>query len=82
MVIDVDEYPVYNPILRQKQLKSMVGVPLLVRGASLGVLHVGTLAPRQFTRDEVELLAARRRARRDRDRAGAAARGARSSSTS
>jgi signal transduction histidine kinase len=56
MVIDVDEYPVFNPILRRKQLKSMVGVPLLVRGESLGVLHVGTLAPRQFTQDEVELL--------------------------
>ena len=56
MVIDVDEYPVYNPILREKQLKSMVGVPLLVRGESLGVLHVGTLTPRIFTHDEVELL--------------------------
>src|SRR5207237_2213770 len=42
--------------LRQKRLKSMIGVPLLVRGVSLGVLHVGTLTPRQFTRDEVELL--------------------------
>jgi signal transduction histidine kinase len=56
MVIDVDEYPVFNPILRQKRLKSMVGVPLLVRGESLGVLHVGTLTPRQFSQDEVELL--------------------------
>ena len=56
LVIDVDEYPVYNPVLRQKRIKCMVGVPLLVRGASLGVLHVGTLTPRQFTRDEVELL--------------------------
>jgi signal transduction histidine kinase len=56
MVIDVDAYPVYNPILRQKRLKSMVGVPLLVRGESLGVLHVGTLTPREFTQDEVELL--------------------------
>ena len=56
MVIDVDEYPVYNPILREKRLKSMVGVPLLVRGESLGVLHVGTLTPRRFTQDEVELL--------------------------
>jgi signal transduction histidine kinase len=56
MVIDVDEYPVYNPILREKHLKSMVGVPLVVRGVSLGVLHVGTLTPRAFTRDEVELL--------------------------
>jgi signal transduction histidine kinase len=56
MVIDVDEYPVFNPILRQKHLKSMVGVPLLVRGASLGVLHVGTLTKRRFSRDEVDLL--------------------------
>lgn len=56
LVIDVDEYPVFNPILREKRLKSMVGVPLLVRGHSLGVLHVGTLTARQFTPDEVELL--------------------------
>jgi signal transduction histidine kinase len=56
MVIDVDEYDVYNPILRQKRIKSMIGVPLLVRGSSLGVLHVGTLTRRSFTRDEVELL--------------------------
>jgi signal transduction histidine kinase len=56
MVIDVDEYEVYNPILRQKRLKSMLGVPLIVRGSSLGVLHVGTLTPREFTRDDVELL--------------------------
>jgi signal transduction histidine kinase len=56
LVIDVDEYPVYNPILRQKHLKSMVGVPLVDRGVSLGVLHVGTLTPREFTRDDVELL--------------------------
>jgi two-component system sensor histidine kinase MtrB len=56
MVIDVDEYPVFNPILRQKRLKCMVGVPLVVRGVALGVLHVGTLSPRRFTRDEVELL--------------------------
>lgn len=56
MVIDVDAYPIFNPILRQKHLKSMVGVPLLVRGLSLGVLHVGTLTQRKFRRDEVELL--------------------------
>jgi signal transduction histidine kinase len=55
-IIDVDEYPVYNPILRQKKIKSMVGVPLIVAGVSLGVLHVGSLTPRKFTRDEVELL--------------------------
>jgi signal transduction histidine kinase len=56
LVIDVDQYGVYNPILRQKGIKSMLGVPLIVRGVSLGVLHVGSLTPRMFTRDEVDLL--------------------------
>jgi K+-sensing histidine kinase KdpD len=56
LVIDVDEYRVFNPLLRRKGIKSMLGVPLLVRDHALGVLHVGTLTPRQFTRDEVELL--------------------------
>jgi signal transduction histidine kinase len=56
MVIDVDEYGIYNPILREKGIKSMLGVPLLVRGFALGVLHVGTLTPRRFTRAEVDLL--------------------------
>jgi K+-sensing histidine kinase KdpD len=56
LVIDVDEYPVNNPILREKRLRTMVGVPLHARGVALGVLHVGTLTPRRFTEDEVELL--------------------------
>jgi len=55
-VIDVDDYPVWNPILRQKGIKSMLGVPLVVSGQSLGVLHVGSLTLRTFTRDEIELL--------------------------
>jgi len=54
--IDVDAYPVWNPILRQKGIKAMLGVPLAVAGQSLGVLHVGSLTPREFTRDEIELL--------------------------
>jgi signal transduction histidine kinase len=56
LVIDLDEYPVYNPILREKRLRTMVGVPLHARGVAFGVLHVGTLTPRRFTQDEVELL--------------------------
>ena len=76
MVIDVDEYPVYNPILRQKHLKSMVGVPLLVRGVSLGVLHVGTLDAAGVHAGRGRAAPARCRAGRDRHRAGAAARGA------
>ncbi len=54
--INVDEYPVWNPILREKGIKAMLGVPLIVAGASLGVLHVGSLTQREFTRDEFELL--------------------------
>jgi signal transduction histidine kinase len=54
--IDVDVYPVWNPILREKGIKAMLGVPLIVAGQSLGVLHVGSLTPREFARDEIELL--------------------------
>ncbi len=53
---DVDHAHVLNPILRQKGIKSMLGVPLLVEGNCLGVLHVGTLVHRKFGRDSIELL--------------------------
>jgi serine phosphatase RsbU (regulator of sigma subunit)/anti-sigma regulatory factor (Ser/Thr protein kinase) len=47
---------IYNPILREKGLVSLLGVPLLVEGRVIGVLHVGTLTQRIFADDEVELL--------------------------
>jgi K+-sensing histidine kinase KdpD len=53
---DVDHADVLNPILREKGIKSMLGVPLLVAGEPLGVIHVGTLVHRRFTSDDVELL--------------------------
>ena len=53
---DVDHADVLNPILREKQIKSMVGVPLLAENRVVGVLHVGTLELRDFTPDDVELL--------------------------
>jgi signal transduction histidine kinase len=34
----------------------MLGVPLVVRGEVIGVLHVGSLTPRQFLDNDVELL--------------------------
>jgi serine phosphatase RsbU (regulator of sigma subunit)/anti-sigma regulatory factor (Ser/Thr protein kinase) len=52
----VDDRNVLNPILREKGVSSLIGVPLLVRGEVLGVLHVGTLAPRTFTDADAELL--------------------------
>jgi signal transduction histidine kinase len=53
---DVDHADVLNPILREKGIKSLLGVPLLARGAPIGVLHVGSLTKRKFTRDDTELL--------------------------
>jgi signal transduction histidine kinase len=53
---DVDHADVLNPILREKGIKSMLGVPLIVGGAAIGVLHVGVLRHRTFTADDVELL--------------------------
>ncbi|HMJ95249.1 MAG TPA: SpoIIE family protein phosphatase, partial [Thermoleophilaceae bacterium] len=47
---------IYNPILREKGLESLLGVPLLVEGGVIGVLHVGTLTHRLFDDDDVELL--------------------------
>ena len=52
----VDHTNVLNPILRDKGIHSLLGVPLLVGGAVLGVLHVGTLTPRQFSADDTDLL--------------------------
>jgi signal transduction histidine kinase len=56
ILADVDHADVLNPILREKGIKSMLGVPLVVAGNTLGVIHVGTLVHRRFTSDDVELL--------------------------
>lgn len=52
----VDHSNVLNPILTQKGIRSLIGVPLLASGNVIGVLHVGTLRPRQFTAADAELL--------------------------
>jgi serine phosphatase RsbU (regulator of sigma subunit)/anti-sigma regulatory factor (Ser/Thr protein kinase) len=52
----VDHRNVLNPILREKGVVSLLGVPLLVQGRVLGVLHVGTLTERWFTEHDIELL--------------------------
>ncbi|MFY9928182.1 MAG: GAF domain-containing SpoIIE family protein phosphatase [Streptosporangiaceae bacterium] len=52
----VDHGNVLNPILLGKGIQSLVGVPLLVHGAVIGVLHVGTVHDRVFTADDAALL--------------------------
>ncbi|NVI87624.1 SpoIIE family protein phosphatase [Actinomadura sp. BRA 177] len=53
---DVPSAGVFNPLLVQRGLRSLLGVPLTGGGALIGVLHVGTLTARRFTADDTEFL--------------------------
>jgi len=52
----VDHTTVLNPILWEHGIRSLLGVPLLISGTVIGVLHVGTLGSRRFSDDDVQLL--------------------------
>ncbi len=57
LIIQQDAYTqVYNPILSQQQVQSLLGAPLLLDNRLIGVIRVGTLLPRQFSQDDVQLL--------------------------
>lgn len=56
LIEDVDHADVLNPLLRETGIKTLLGVPLLVTGRSIGVLHVGTFTPREFDPSDVDLL--------------------------
>jgi signal transduction histidine kinase len=56
VIDDVDHSYVLNPILREKGIKSLLGTPLVAEGRTLGVIHVGTLRPRKFDKNDIELL--------------------------
>jgi anti-sigma regulatory factor (Ser/Thr protein kinase)/putative methionine-R-sulfoxide reductase with GAF domain len=47
-IADVDHADISNPILREKGIRSLLGLPLIVEGELIGVLHVGALKPRTF----------------------------------
>jgi len=53
---DIENANVLNPILREKGIRSLLGVPLLVEGRVIGVIHVGKLTPYLFTEDDTRLL--------------------------
>jgi anti-sigma regulatory factor (Ser/Thr protein kinase) len=55
-ILNVAEADIYNPVLREKGLVSLLGVPLIVEGNVVGVWHVGTLTMRAFDDEDVELL--------------------------
>ena len=55
-IADVDHADVLNPILREVGIRSLLGVPLIVQGKVLGVLHVGSMQPRDFNTTDAALL--------------------------
>ncbi len=52
----VDSTTVANPILWEKGIRTMLGVPLLVADEVIGVLHVGRLEDRRFEAPDAVLL--------------------------
>jgi serine phosphatase RsbU (regulator of sigma subunit)/anti-sigma regulatory factor (Ser/Thr protein kinase) len=58
VIPDLDNSPVtvVNPLMREKNVRSLLGVPLIVEGEVIGVLHVGALTRREFSEEDVELL--------------------------
>jgi anti-sigma regulatory factor (Ser/Thr protein kinase) len=58
VIEDLERTPgqVVNPLLREKGIRSLLGVPLVVEGGMIGVLHVGSLTLREFHDSDIELL--------------------------
>lgn len=52
----VDHTTVLNPILLDRGIRSLIGVPLVADGRLIGVLHVGSLGSRTFTGEDADLL--------------------------
>jgi GAF domain-containing protein len=55
-IAEVDHADILNPILREKGIRSLLGVPLIVEGELIGVLHVGSLKPREFGQQDLAVL--------------------------
>jgi GAF domain-containing protein/anti-sigma regulatory factor (Ser/Thr protein kinase) len=55
-IADLEHAEVVNPILRQKGIHSLLGVPLIVQGKLIGVMHVGSLQPRVFNERDSAIL--------------------------
>ena len=56
ILTEVSPTTVSNPLLVERGIQSLLGVPLLVGGKVIGVMHVGSLSGRRFTREDTELL--------------------------
>ena len=56
VIDDTETAEFYTPFLREHGVKTLLGVPLLLEGRVLGVIHVGRRSPRLFTADDTRLL--------------------------
>ena len=58
VIDDLDRSPVevVNPLFREKGIRSLLGIPLVIEGALIGILHVGSLTPREFRDRDADLL--------------------------
>ncbi len=56
IISDIEGAELYNDLLRRRGIQSLLGVPLLVEGRLLGVIHVGKFIHYQFTEDDMRLL--------------------------
>lgn len=56
IIDDVSAVEVFSPILREKGLRSLVGIPIPINEQLVGVLHVGTFDSHHFNERDVEQL--------------------------
>ncbi|MFL5812135.1 MAG: PAS domain S-box protein [Bdellovibrionia bacterium] len=56
IVDDLTHVEVASPIVKQKNLRCLMGVPLRTKQEVIGVIHVGRLQPRPFHEDELQFL--------------------------
>lgn len=54
----IEDPEMIDPVLRDKGVHALAGAPLVVEGRVIGVLHVGSLTPRRFRSEDVDLLEA------------------------
>jgi signal transduction histidine kinase/ActR/RegA family two-component response regulator len=56
IVPDLEKDEVLNPLLREKGISSLLGVPLVMEGRPIGVIHVGTFRRTDFTPEDIHIL--------------------------
>jgi phosphoserine phosphatase RsbU/P len=56
ILTEVSAATVSNPLLVERGIQSLLGVPLFAGGKVIGVLHVGSLGERRFSKEDTELL--------------------------